>query len=463
MSEGNNIKVSVILPSLNVADYIEQCVRSVAGQTISELEILCIDAGSTDGTWDKLEKLAASNPKIRLLRSDVKSYGYQMNLGIKEARGEYIGIVETDDWVDSDMFEVLYQRAAECKADMAKGVLYEVYAADNGEEKEIIWDYISEKHADDAVFSPDDEPEVHDWDGNIWNGIYRREFLVDKNIWFQETPGAAFQDIAFQQMVLNEADTVIYMHSHFYHYRRVRPGASTWNPKCVRYIYRAYEGLLADERLKDSHRKYIYKRMAPAFLNELRKCLCLAGYDFDVIECPEAVDWYEAEVRNAIHRGIFRLEDLSEYNKDDVMLFFADRGSYARRLKEQMESMYAWLDELKARQGDRRLVIFGMGQYGLMLVHFLIKNGIWIDGLADNQKWLNNTSYYGLCVRSADDEVRENKDGFFLIANRKSGLQISHQLKNRGVSEDRIWIFDGVDKMLLAGIRKNLILAKREM
>ena len=80
------IKVSVIMPSLNVVGYIEECMDSVINQTLENMEIICIDAGSTDGTWEILnhyKKIYGSRKKIRLYNSDVKSYGYQVNLGIK--------------------------------------------------------------------------------------------------------------------------------------------------------------------------------------------------------------------------------------------------------------------------------------------------------------------------------------------------------------------------------------------
>ena len=113
-------KVSIIMPSLNVASYIEKCVESVINQTMSDIEILCVDAGSTDGTWEILKKYAEKDQRIRLLTSAKRSYGYQMNLGLREAVGEYIGIVETDDFILPEMYEVLYTCAKEQDAEFVK-------------------------------------------------------------------------------------------------------------------------------------------------------------------------------------------------------------------------------------------------------------------------------------------------------------------------------------------------------
>ena len=453
-------KVSILLPSLNVVDYIKQCVDSVTSQTLKEIEILCIDAGSEDGTLEILESEAAKDPRIRVIHSEKKSYGYQMNLGIREAKGDYIGIVETDDYVDPDMFEILYRRAIKDNSDMVKGVLYDVYTFDDSREKEILFDYIPANTVPGVTFSPDNRPQVHDWDGNIWNGIYRRDFLLKNNLGFQETPGAAFQDIGFQQRVLNAAEKVAYMRAHFYHYRKVRPGASTWNPKCVEYIYKAYYDLLADPVLKEGHKKYIYTRMVQAFLFELNKALYLYDYDINAPSIREAIEWYSEKVHRALRDGYFLFDEISEYNLTDTMLFFADRDAYVFEIKKRMESLYAFLDEIRKKNTDDSVVIFGFGRYGHMLTNFLLMNGVWVDGLADNQPWVNNTSYLGIKIYSALDLVRAHKNAVFVIANKNNGNSISLQLQEYGIDEKKILIFDGSDKYLLEGVRRATILPR---
>ena len=100
-------KVSVIMPSLNVVQYIQECMESVVRQTLSDIEIICVDAGSTDGTLEILQEFAKKDQRMSIIVSDKKSYGYQMNLGLKAAKGEYIGIVETDDFIEPNMYEDL--------------------------------------------------------------------------------------------------------------------------------------------------------------------------------------------------------------------------------------------------------------------------------------------------------------------------------------------------------------------
>lgn len=118
-----NCKVSIIMPSLNVVEYIDESIQSALNQTICEKEIICIDAGSMDGTWEKLLSYANDNKYkkiIKLVHSDIKSYGYQINLGIHNAVGEYIAILETDDYIENWMYEYLYKIARLNDVDYAK-------------------------------------------------------------------------------------------------------------------------------------------------------------------------------------------------------------------------------------------------------------------------------------------------------------------------------------------------------
>ena len=113
-------KLTIILPSLNVANYIHTSINSVISQTLHNIEIICVDAGSTDGTLEILREYEKKDKRIKVIVSDIKSYGYQMNLGIQAAGGKYIGIVETDDFIDKNMFYCLYALAEKYDVDFVK-------------------------------------------------------------------------------------------------------------------------------------------------------------------------------------------------------------------------------------------------------------------------------------------------------------------------------------------------------
>ena len=104
-------KVSILVPIFNVEKYLRQCLDSIVNQTLKDIEIICINDGSTDSSPAIIDEFAKNDPRIVILTKTNSGYGDSMNQGLKKATGEYIGIVESDDWVDIDMFENLYDIA----------------------------------------------------------------------------------------------------------------------------------------------------------------------------------------------------------------------------------------------------------------------------------------------------------------------------------------------------------------
>ena len=100
--------ISVIIPIYNIMDCLPKCVDSVCRQTYSAMEILLVDDGSTDGTGALCDELAKKDARIRVFHKENGGSSSARNLGIREARGEYLGFVDSDDYVDADMYERLY-------------------------------------------------------------------------------------------------------------------------------------------------------------------------------------------------------------------------------------------------------------------------------------------------------------------------------------------------------------------
>ena len=137
-------KVSIVIPSLNSINYIDECLQSVINQTLKDIEIIVVNDGSPDnsqkiideyakkysqiasytkkngGTLEYLKDLEKKDRRVKVIVSDKKSYGYQMNLGINAANGEYLGIVESDDYIKLNMYERLYKVAKEQDCEVLK-------------------------------------------------------------------------------------------------------------------------------------------------------------------------------------------------------------------------------------------------------------------------------------------------------------------------------------------------------
>ena len=278
-------RVSVIMPSLNVKKYISECMDSVVNQTLKEIEIICVDAGSTDGTLETVEEYAARDQRIKIIHSDKKSYGYQVNIGIDAARGDYIGIVETDDYIDSGMYENLVKVADKYKLEVLKAD----FSRFTGDGEERCFEFRS------AVYSPEYYNRVLDpfKDNNVfkcnnvpWSGVYRTSFLREKHVRLNESPGASYQDNGLWWQTFTQTHRVMFLNKSFYRVRRDNPNSSVNSPRkvycmCDEYDFirsflrkhpdleKRFSTLLAYYRMDNYY--FTLDRIAPEFKREFLK------------------------------------------------------------------------------------------------------------------------------------------------------------------------------------------------
>ncbi len=224
-------RVTVLVPIFNVEAYLRQCLESLYAQTLSELEVLLLDDGSTDACPTICDEYVARDARFRVVRKSNSGYGATMNLGMREARGEYIGIVEGDDWVEPDMFACLHALACEHDVPVVKSSFYE-YHTDGTSKAQ---DYIPSADAE-RVICPADRSAIFYRQPAIWNGIYGRRFLTENGIDFLETPGASYQDISFNFKVLMCAEKVWLSSRAFYHYRMDSGSSSVRSRDKVFYV-----------------------------------------------------------------------------------------------------------------------------------------------------------------------------------------------------------------------------------
>ena len=217
------IKISIIMPSLNVREYIEECMDSVINQTLKDIEIICVDAGSVDGTLEILEKYAKKDKRIKLIHSDKRSYGYQVNLGINNSNGEYIGIVETDDYIDEKMYGILYDLTKN-KCDIAKADFYFFHDIDP---PKFIVDHYHDNLPINKEFTVYEYPEIIVGHPSIWAAIYKRSFLEENNIRFMEVPGGGWVDNPFLHETALSAKSIVYTDKPLYYYRELNPNSSS--------------------------------------------------------------------------------------------------------------------------------------------------------------------------------------------------------------------------------------------
>ena len=227
-------KISVLVPIYNVEQYLPQCLDSLCSQTLKSIEIICINDGSTDASGAILDEYAKNNSNIVVINKKNSGYGDSMNRGLETATGEYIGIVESDDFIDTEAFEKLYELAKKTDADIVKANYY--YHSEKGDE---LHEVVREQKLRKAMTISEDYKILLEEPG-IWSAIYRRDFLNKKKIRFRPTPGASYQDTGFYFKTMCAAERIVYTRDAFLHYRVDNANSSVKSLEKINYVVEEY-------------------------------------------------------------------------------------------------------------------------------------------------------------------------------------------------------------------------------
>lgn len=238
-------RVSIIIPVYNVEEYLEECMESVLRQTLSDIEIICVNDGSTDKSTEILRNYRKHDKRIVLLEQENGGYGRAMNCGLDAATGEYIGIVEPDDYVVPQMYQELYEKASELQLDFVKADFYR-FKSSKGGSMELFYNHLSPKPEHyNTVFNPSETPESLRFILNTWSGIYKRSFLEENHIRHHETPGAAFQDNGFWFQTFVYAKRAMILDKPYYMNRRDNPNSSVNSKEKVYCMNQEYDYIRA--------------------------------------------------------------------------------------------------------------------------------------------------------------------------------------------------------------------------
>ena len=218
--------LSVIIPVYNVEDYLNECLDSVINQTLEDMEIICIDDGSTDNSPDILKEYSKKDKRIKIITKENGGQATARNLGIKEAQGEYIAFVDSDDFIEPTMFEKLYTKAKDNNLDIA---MCKIATYDNQTEeiKDNVWYYMLGvfRDFDKDIFNHKDTKEFTCHIAvTPYNKIYKTTLLKENNILFPE--GLIFEDEKFFYDTYLRAKRVSIVDEFLYYYRINRKGST---------------------------------------------------------------------------------------------------------------------------------------------------------------------------------------------------------------------------------------------
>ena len=155
-------KVSVIIPVYKVEKYLVQCLDSIVGQTLKDIEIIIVDEGDKDACRYIIDHYEQADKRVIAIHEKNGGYGASVNKGFDIAKGEYIGIVESDDFIAPEMYEEMYNYAKKLDADVVKTPYYEYWSQKDGikDFKKVCWynDFITKNSPKNKIFSILDYP-----------------------------------------------------------------------------------------------------------------------------------------------------------------------------------------------------------------------------------------------------------------------------------------------------------------
>ncbi len=221
-------KVSVIVPVYNVEEYLERCLDSLVNQTLKDIEIIIVNDGSTDGSKEKIQKYINTYKNIVYLEKKNGGLSSARNYGIPYAKGEYIGFVDSDDYVELTMYEKMYNKAIEEKSDMV--------------ECDFIWEYPNKKREDIGKVYSSKKEAIIEARVVAWNKIIKKDIIEKTKITFPE--GLRYEDIEFFYKLVPHLNKISFVKEVFVHYiQRESSIANTQNERTGE-IFKIWENVL---------------------------------------------------------------------------------------------------------------------------------------------------------------------------------------------------------------------------
>lgn len=214
-------KLSVIIPVYNTSKYIRKCLESILAQNFQDVEIICVDDGSTD---DSLKILQEYSDRISILKQENLGSGVARNLALQKAQGEYVLFVDSDDWLLKDTFSTIIKTALNTKAEVVifGGLTYSKSRLRKGSYS---YNKIPHKYHNKISNKHTFKNDIFKFPSTAWTKLYKKDFLIKNNIKFQEI--FVGQDQLFFIKTMLCADSIYVLTKNFYCYSKKRLGSVT--------------------------------------------------------------------------------------------------------------------------------------------------------------------------------------------------------------------------------------------
>lgn len=406
-------EISILMPVYNVERYLEACIDSVLAQTFTDFEVICIDDGSTDKSGIILDDYALKDSRIKVIHKENTGYGKTMNMALGKAKGKYIGIVESDDTIETDMFQNLYNAAAKYDLDLVKADFYAVWDNEDGTIRKQYFNLTDDLTMYNRVLNPNIELDSYLLKKFTWNALYKKDLLIKNNIKYNETPGASFQDNGFWFQTFYWAKRVMFLDRAVYNYRQDNMLSSVHDRQKV-YAMKNEFDYIRNFMIKHSDTP---KRLYPicfhlrmlAYIGTLQRIDLSLKREFAEVIAKERVFYEkqkEAFYERMTEEQIFIIKNPIDYVEDVLIQY-----------KEITSDVIS---------GYKNIVVYGAGVHGEKIVyrvkeakaeHQIIKVAVTsLNGRSATCQG-ENVCELSSCVHDKDDSlvilaVKENSDAF---------------------------------------------------
>ncbi|MCM1010130.1 MAG: glycosyltransferase [Fusobacterium sp.] len=265
-------KVSIVIPVYNVERYLRECLDSVINQTLKDIEIICVDDGSTDSSLAILNEYAARDNRITVLKQKNKGAGVARNLGLAHSCGDYLYFMDSDDYLELNALEKIYKRIVDTNAEICvfkNGTYYQ----STGEVMPCNWEHSVLNIPDKETFNKYDIPNVFFQFCNppAWSKLYKASFIKKNHLEFQNLKTC--NDVYFNYMSLALANSITFLNETLLTWRTEHSCTTATRGKYIYCVLKAYKKIKNDLSKKDFEllADTFYKKVNGSFVYEIGK------------------------------------------------------------------------------------------------------------------------------------------------------------------------------------------------
>lgn len=392
------IKVSIIIPIYNAEKYLKQCIKSVLSQTLKELEIICVDDGSTDDSALIIKKLISHDKRIRLLHQTNQGAGIARNQALDKAKGKYVAFLDADDfYIDNDALRLMFD-ACEKNGLSASASLRKCLVDGMLEDGSLFQNVVKGKILDYCDYQID-----YDYQ----NFIFLRKILVENSFYFPDY--RRFQDPPFLVQVLYKIRKFMVIDTYLYCYRVTNPEVRFDNKKILDLLYGLIDNLTF---AKENHLETLFQNTIYRLEYEYRTII-LKNIDVDNLELLKLLMQANQIICSQKCNSNYIIKPLR------VILLYANQ--YEVKLLERIKD-------------KSEMVLYGAGKYGHAFLKFLKKNNVLnkvvyivVSDLKGNELYIEN-----IPVISLEHFLKLEKKSVFVTVGEKIQPEIQRCLEDNG-------------------------------